>query len=127
MPQPNSVQARGELLLAITRCSFDVWIEGTSGATVASIGARGNSYDKALGVWIDCIDFPACLLLPYLSLNMRIHMIERGGRKEDIAPVAGVKEQSIVHGNERSITNPSCSAAVAAQSRKAKSDRWSFR
>jgi hypothetical protein len=92
MPQPNCVQAQGELSLPIALGCFDVRIVGTSGATVASAGPRGSRYDKAMGIRVDCINLPASFRLPYPSLNVSIHMVERRGREEDIAPIAGVKK-----------------------------------
>jgi hypothetical protein len=127
MPQADSVHAQGKLLLPVTLSRLDVRIIGTSGPTVASVGSCGRHYDKPVSIWIDCINLPASFLLPYSSLSVPVHMIEGGGREEDISPMAGEKEESIVHGNARSISNPSCDAAVAAQSRNAKSDRWPFR
>lgn len=127
MPQADSVHAQGKLLLPVTHGRLDLRIIGTSGAMVASVGARGCCYDHSMGIRVDCIDFPAGFLMPYSSLNVPVHMIEGGGCEEDISPMAGEKEESVVHGNARSISNPSCVAAVAAQSRNAKSDRWSFR
>lgn len=127
VPQSDSVQAQGELPFPITLGRIDVRVEGTSGATVTSVRTRGCRYNKPMAIWIGRIDFPASFLVPYSSLNVSIHMLERGACEEDISPMAGEKEQSIVHENERSIINPSWGAAVTAQSRKVKPDRWAFR
>ncbi len=59
---------------------------------VASVGSRSSRHDKAMSIRVDCINLPAGFLLPYPSLNVSIHVLERGGREEDIAPIAGVKE-----------------------------------
>ena len=127
MPKPDSVHAQGELPLPIALGYFYVWIEGKSGSKVASIGSRGSCYDQSMGIRVDCIDFPAGFLVPYSSLNVSIHMDEHGGCENNISSIARKKEQSIVHGNERSIINPSCGAAEMAQSRKVKSDCWQLR
>ncbi len=127
VPQSDSVQAHGELSFPITLCCFDVRVEGTPGATVTFVRPHGCSNEKTIGVWIDCIDFPAGFLVPYSSLSVSVHMLECSGSEENVSAMAGEKEQSIVHGNERSIINPSCGAAGMAQSRRVKSDRWAFR